>query len=87
MRAVSVKLLVVVASAPAMTLLSLGLAALGMWPIMALIGERQVGPPLLVFAPAFLGDLAGIAAVAYVTGLSNVRDVIPFPRTPGNAKY
>jgi asparaginyl-tRNA synthetase len=25
--------------------------------------------------------------VAYVTGLSNVRDVIPFPRTPGNASY
>jgi asparaginyl-tRNA synthetase len=25
--------------------------------------------------------------VAYVTGLSNVRDVIPFPRTPGHAKY
>jgi asparaginyl-tRNA synthetase len=25
--------------------------------------------------------------VAYVTGLSNVRDAIPFPRTPGNAKY
>jgi asparaginyl-tRNA synthetase len=25
--------------------------------------------------------------VAYVTGLSNVRDVIPFPRTPGNATY
>jgi asparaginyl-tRNA synthetase len=25
--------------------------------------------------------------VAYATGLSNVRDVIPFPRTPGNAKY
>jgi asparaginyl-tRNA synthetase len=25
--------------------------------------------------------------LAYVTGLSNVRDVIPFPRTPGNAKY
>jgi asparaginyl-tRNA synthetase len=23
--------------------------------------------------------------IAYVTGLSNVRDVIPFPRTPGNA--
>ena len=23
--------------------------------------------------------------VAYVTGLGNVRDVIPFPRTPGNA--
>lgn len=25
--------------------------------------------------------------VSYVTGLSNVRDAIPFPRTPGNARY
>jgi asparaginyl-tRNA synthetase len=25
--------------------------------------------------------------ISYATGLSNVRDVIPFPRTPGNAKY
>ena len=25
-------------------------------------------------------------ALAYVTGLTNVRDVIPFPRTPGNAR-
>jgi asparaginyl-tRNA synthetase len=25
--------------------------------------------------------------IAYVTGLSNVRDVIPFPRTPGHAAY
>ncbi len=25
--------------------------------------------------------------VAYATGISNVRDVIPFPRTPGNARY
>jgi asparaginyl-tRNA synthetase len=25
--------------------------------------------------------------VAYATGLNNVRDVIPFPRTPGNARY
>tara|TARA_R110002167_G_scaffold109303_23_gene278647 strand:+ start:4683 stop:6080 length:1398 start_codon:yes stop_codon:yes gene_type:complete len=25
--------------------------------------------------------------VAYVTGMQNVRDVIPFPRTPGNANY
>jgi asparaginyl-tRNA synthetase len=25
--------------------------------------------------------------VAYVTGLTNVRDAIPFPRTPGNAGY
>ncbi len=25
--------------------------------------------------------------VSYVTGLSNVRDAIPFPRTPGSAKY
>jgi asparaginyl-tRNA synthetase len=25
--------------------------------------------------------------VAYVTGLANVRDAIPFPRTPGSASY
>ena len=25
--------------------------------------------------------------VAHVTGLANVRDVIPFPRTPGSARY
>ena len=25
--------------------------------------------------------------LAYVTGLANVRDAIPFPRTPGHAKY
>jgi len=25
--------------------------------------------------------------VAYVTGLTNVRDAIPFPRTPGSARY
>ncbi len=25
--------------------------------------------------------------ISYVTGLSNVRDVIPFPRTPGSARY
>jgi asparaginyl-tRNA synthetase len=25
--------------------------------------------------------------LAYVTGLSNIRDAIPFPRTPGNARY
>ena len=25
--------------------------------------------------------------VAYATGLTNVRDAIPFPRTPGNARY
>ncbi len=25
--------------------------------------------------------------LAYTTGLSNVRDAIPFPRTPGNARY
>jgi asparaginyl-tRNA synthetase len=24
--------------------------------------------------------------VAYVTGLADVRDAIPFPRTPGNAR-
>jgi len=26
-------------------------------------------------------------AVMYITGMSNIRDVIPFPRTPGNAKF
>jgi len=25
--------------------------------------------------------------LAYITGLANVRDAIPFPRTPGNARY
>lgn len=25
--------------------------------------------------------------ISYITGLANVRDVIPFPRTPGNADY
>jgi len=25
--------------------------------------------------------------ISYITGLANVRDVIPFPRTPGNARY
>ena len=25
--------------------------------------------------------------LAYVTGLANVRDAIPFPRTPGHAAY
>jgi len=27
------------------------------------------------------------AHACYVTGLANVRDAIPFPRTPGNARY
>ena len=26
-------------------------------------------------------------AISYVTGMANVRDVIPFPRTPGNAEF
>ncbi len=26
-------------------------------------------------------------AVVYVTGMANIRDVIPFPRTPGNAEF
>ncbi|STY64949.1 asparaginyl tRNA synthetase [Legionella taurinensis] len=25
--------------------------------------------------------------ISYVTGIGNVRDVIPFPRTPGHADY
>jgi asparaginyl-tRNA synthetase len=27
------------------------------------------------------------SAVQYVTGMTNIRDVIPFPRTPGNAEF
>jgi asparaginyl-tRNA synthetase len=23
----------------------------------------------------------------YVTGMENIRDVLPFPRTPGNARF
>jgi asparaginyl-tRNA synthetase len=26
-------------------------------------------------------------AVQYATGMANIRDVIPFPRTPGNAEF
>ena len=26
-------------------------------------------------------------AVQYITGMQNIRDVIPFPRTPGNAEF
>lgn len=26
-------------------------------------------------------------AVQYATGMTNIRDVIPFPRTPGNAEF
>ena len=26
-------------------------------------------------------------AVQFVTGMANIRDVIPFPRTPGNAEF
>ena len=25
--------------------------------------------------------------LAYATGMANIRDVIPFPRTPGNAEF
>jgi len=25
--------------------------------------------------------------LAYVTGMENIRDVIPFPRVPGNAQF
>jgi asparaginyl-tRNA synthetase len=32
-------------------------------------------------------DLGFARRIAHLTGLSNVRDAIPFPRTPGNAPY
>ncbi|MDB4291748.1 hypothetical protein N9922_06020, partial [Cyclobacteriaceae bacterium] len=25
--------------------------------------------------------------ILFLTGMSNIRDVIPFPRTPGNCEY
>ena len=25
--------------------------------------------------------------ILFITGMSNIRDVIPFPRTPGNAEF
>jgi asparaginyl-tRNA synthetase len=36
---------------------------------------------------AVLGARMAERALAYVTGLANVRDAIPFPRTPGNERY
>ena len=30
---------------------------------------------------------ASSALVAYATGMANIRDVIPFPRTPGSADF
>jgi asparaginyl-tRNA synthetase len=30
---------------------------------------------------------ASSALVQYATGMANIRDVIPFPRTPGNAEF
>jgi asparaginyl-tRNA synthetase len=36
---------------------------------------------------AFERTLGFERTLAYVTGLANVRDAIPFPRTPGNARY
>jgi asparaginyl-tRNA synthetase len=26
-------------------------------------------------------------AIQFITGMTNIRDVIPFPRTPGNAEF
>ena len=46
--------------------------------------RRYCTVPLAGFdlAPAFAAG-----TLAYVTGLANVRDAIPFPRTPGNMRY
>jgi len=55
--------------------------------------EDYIAPAALVrVVDAFvdsldLSELGFERTVAYATGLSNVRDVIPFPRTPGNARY
>ena len=37
-----------------------------------------------------IGDGFGLGferLVLFVTGMNNIRDVIPFPRTPGNAEF
>ena len=45
-------------------------------------GRREEARPL--YEEALVGFER---TIAYVTGLANVRDAIPFPRTPGTAKY
>ena len=46
------------------------------------IGERDILNSL------FAGFGLGLERVVqFVTGMANIRDVIPFPRTPGNAEF
>jgi len=58
-----------------------------------MIGSPWVAKfPQYHFTPRLGGrEEGGVGAfkrtLAHVTGLSNVRDAIPFPRMPGNARY
>ena len=53
------------------------------------------GELLVVSRPAALRHGAALAALAwgwsgvvqFITGMANIRDVIPFPRTPGSADF
>jgi hypothetical protein len=54
-----------------------------------LVIEQRLGADLQGSAhhlPLY-GEAEGVGTIAYGTGLANVRDAIPFPRTPGNARY
>ena len=59
------------------------------------MGSRPEGRVLLVVprpAPIRRRQHAGFGLgfermMMYLTGMKNIRDVIPFPRTPGNAEF
>ena len=44
-------------------------------------------PPLRHRAPRRASASASSGTIVYATGMANIRDVIPFPRTPGNAEF
>ena len=57
-------------------------------------GGDRAGEPVVVPRYSPLGKLPSCrvrsrlrALLMYVTGMENIRDVIPFPRTPGNARF
>ena len=59
------------------------------WPSKASI-EKPIGgiSTCAVSAPRPCGFGLGLERmVHYLTGMDNIRDVIPFPRTPGNAEF
>ena len=47
-----------------------------------------LGLAMLLAAPAHAGFGLGFERLLlFVTGMTNIRDVIPFPRTPKNAEF